>query len=132
MSPKEVIEKWLMAFNTRDAELGASLYHLDAENLQIAFGVPLKGREAIYQDLKQFFEHNPDNETHMISLREDGEWGILEWKGNATFFAHPGDEGKPYNLRGCVFFHILDGKIKFQRGYFDKATWFKQVGLPLD
>lgn len=132
MSPKEVIEKWLIAFNTRDAELGASLYHVDAENLQIAFGNPLKGREAIYQDLKQFFKHNPDNETHKVTLREVEDWAILEWEGNATFYSGPGAQGKPYKLRGCGFFHVIDGKIKTQRGYFDKATWFAQVGLPVE
>lgn len=132
MSPKKVIEKWLIAFNTRDAELGASLYHEDAENLQIAFGTPLKGREAIYQDLKQFFQHNPDNETHAVSLHEVDDWAILEWKGNATFYLDPSKEGKPYKLRGCGFFHVVDGMIKTQRGYFDKATWFKQVGLPVE
>ena len=129
MSPKEVIEKWLLAFNTRDAELGASLYHLDAEILQIAFGTPLKGREAIFQDLKQFFTQNPDNETLKVTLREVEDWAILEWDGRATFYSEPGAQGKPFKLRGCGFFHVIEGKIKTQRGYFDKATWFTQVGL---
>jgi len=26
---------------------------------------------------------------------------------------------------------VVEGKIKFQRGYWDKATWFGQLGLPL-
>jgi len=25
----------------------------------------------------------------------------------------------------------VEGKIKFQRGYWDKATWFGQLGLPI-
>lgn len=131
MSPRNVIEKWVEAFNLRDADLAASLYHVDAENLQIAFGIPLKGRDAIYQDLKTFFQHNPDNETHIVRLYEDGEWAILEWNGNATFYLNPDSKGKPYRLQGCGFFHVIDGKIKFQRGYFDKYTWFNQVDLPV-
>lgn len=29
------------------------------------------------------------------------------------------------------FFHVVDGKIWYQCGYFDKATWFGQLGIPL-
>ncbi|MBM0742917.1 ester cyclase [Phormidium sp. CLA17] len=73
--------------------------------------------------------------THIENLFEDEEWAILEWSGGGTFV---GDRaaldpvGKPYTLRGCGFFHITDGKIRFQRGYWDKLTWFKQVGVPID
>jgi hypothetical protein len=39
--------------------------------------------------------------------------------------------GRSFTLRGCGFFHVVDGKIRFQRGYFDKTTWFGQLGIPL-
>ena len=39
--------------------------------------------------------------------------------------------GRSFTLRGCGFFHVTDGKILYQRGYFDKATWFGQLGIPL-
>lgn len=44
----------------------------------------------------------------------NGEWAILEWK-------------DPKGLRGCGFFHIIDNKIKLQRGYWDKLTFFKRA-----
>lgn len=60
--------------------------------------------------------------TEMVCLVEnifeDGEWGMLEWK-------------YPLGLRGCGFFQIVDGKIKFQRGYWDKLSFLRQHGLPL-
>ena len=34
-------------------------------------------------------------------------------------------------LRGCGFFHIVDGKINFQRGYWDMLSFLRQHGLPL-
>jgi len=33
------------------------------------------------------------------TIFEDGEWAILEWK-------------DPLGLRGCGFFHVIDGKNK--------------------
>jgi hypothetical protein len=34
-------------------------------------------------------------------------------------------------LRGCGFFHVVNGKIAFQRGYWDKLSFLRQQGLPL-
>ncbi len=52
------------------------------------------------------------------NLFEDGEWAILEWR-------------DPKGLRGCGFFHIVDGRIIFQRGYWDKLSFLKLHGLPM-
>lgn len=49
---------------------------------------------------------------------EDGDWAILEWK-------------DPLGLRGCGFFQIAEGKIKFQRGYWDMLSFLRQQGLPV-
>ena len=45
-----------------------------------------------------------------VNLFEDGEWAILEWK-------------DPKDRLGCGFFHVIDGKIALQRGYWDSATF---------
>jgi hypothetical protein len=52
------------------------------------------------------------------NLFEDGEWAILEWR-------------DPLGLRGCGFFQVVDGRIHFQRGYWDKLSFLRMHGLPL-
>jgi hypothetical protein len=52
------------------------------------------------------------------NIFEDGEWAILEWR-------------DPNGLRGCGFFHVIDGKIAFQRGYWDKLSFLRLHGLPI-
>jgi hypothetical protein len=52
------------------------------------------------------------------NLFGDGEWAMLEWR-------------DPLGLRGCGFFHVVDGKIRFQRGYWDRLSFLRQHGLPL-
>ena len=44
---------------------------------------------------------------------------ILEWR-------------DPLGLRGCGFFHVKHGKITFQRGYWDKLSFLKLHGLPIE
>ena len=132
--PREVVAAWVEAFNRRDAHAAAALYHEDAVNWQIAAGEPAVGRPAIVDGLLAFFQAFPDNYTHVESLYQDGEWAILEWSGGGTWrgeFAGLPPNGRAFRLRGCGFFHVVAGQIKLQRGYWDKATWFGQLGIPL-
>ena len=116
MSPKELIERWVSLFNSGDANGLANLYHDDAVNHQVA-NKPIHGKQAI---LRMFEGEFAQAEMQCIieNLFEDGDWTILEWK-------------DPLGLRGCGFFHVTDGKIKFQRGYWDKLSFLRMHQLPI-
>lgn len=112
----------------------ARSYHEKATNLQVDLGNPTVGRRAMLDELLSFFHAFPDNFTHIENLFEDGQWAILEWFGGGTWrgeFGGMAPNGRSFTLRGCGFFRVTDGKILYQRGYFDKATWFGQLGIPL-
>ena len=116
MQPREVVISFVEAFNRADAEALARLYAENAINHQVAES-PVEGREAIRQMFAESFAA-----AKMVciveNLFEDGEWAILEWR-------------DPLGLRGCGFFHIIDDKIVFQRGYWDKISFLRAQGLPL-
>ena len=125
---------WVEAFNRRDAEAAAALYHEDATNFQVALGEPVVGREGIREDLVEFFGAFPDNYTKVENLVQDGEWVALEWSGGGTWrgdFSGRKANGRQFTLRGCGFFQVVGGKIRFQRGYWDRETWFGQLGIPV-
>ena len=114
MSPREVVEGWVLAFNNKDSDALAEFYLDDAINHQVALE-PVIGKEAIRQMFADGFA-----QTEMVCIVEqilsDGEWAILEWK-------------DPLGLRGCGFFHIQNGKIAFQRGYWDRLSFKKSQGI---
>ena len=116
MRPKDLVAAWVEAFNRGDAEALAAFYAEDAVNHQVA-EAPVVGREAIRGMFAAGFAA-----ANMVcipeNLFEDGDWAILEWR-------------DPLGLRGCGFFHVLGGRIVFQRGYWDKLTFLRQQGLPL-
>jgi limonene-1,2-epoxide hydrolase len=116
MKPKDVVIQWVKIFNEGNSEKISELYHNDAINHQVA-NEPVEGKENIR---KMFFNEFAQAKMVCIveNLFEDNEWAILEWK-------------DPLGLRGCGFFHITDGKIKFQRGYWDKLTFLKQHNMPI-
>jgi limonene-1,2-epoxide hydrolase len=116
LTPKAVVEVWVDAFNRGDVEAIASLYGDNAINHQVAES-PVVGQQAIREMFAREFA--AAEMTCLIEhLFQDGEWAILEWR-------------DPLGLRGCGFFHVVDGKIQFQRGYWDKLSFLRQHGLPL-
>lgn len=116
MSPKELIMKWVDAFNRADADTLGELYAEDAINHQVVTD-PLVGRDAIRQMFANEFAI-----AKMVCIPEnifqDGDWAMLEWK-------------DPNGLRGCGFFQVKDDKIVFQRGYWDKLSFLRLHKLPI-
>ena len=117
MRPKEVLQKFVDAFNQADAETLSLLYAEDAVNHQVA-NEPVIGKEAIKQMFEQVFS-NAKMVCIVENIFEDGQWAILEWR-------------DPLGLRGCGFFQIVNDKILFQRGYWDKLSFLKQHDLPIE
>lgn len=106
---------WVDAFNRADVDALGGLYHRDAVNHKVAES-PVEGVEAIRAMFAAGFAAAemvcvPEN------LFEDGEWAILEWR-------------DPKGLCGCGFFRVVDGRIVFQRGYWDKLSFLELYCLP--
>ncbi len=114
MQPRELVQQWVEAFNRADADALALFYDEHATNHQVAES-PVHGREAIREMFRKGFE-TAEMVCIVENLFQDGEWAILEWR-------------DPLGLRGCGFFHVRDGKIVLQRGYWDKLTFLKAQGL---
>ena len=53
-----------------------------------------------------------------VELFNAGDVAILDWR-------------DPLGLRGCGFFTVRDGRIAFQRGYWDKLSFLRLQGLPV-
>lgn len=114
--PREVVQSWVDAFNRADVKALASFYAEHATNHQVA-EAPVVGREAIREMFAAEFAR-AKMRCIVEQLFQDGEWAILEWR-------------DPLGVRGCGFFHVVDGHIVFQRGYWDKLTFLRLHGLPI-
>ncbi|MFC4270195.1 steroid delta-isomerase [Sneathiella chungangensis] len=116
-TPRDVVENWVDRFNAADADALAVLYAEEAVNHQVTQD-PVVGRAAI----KAMFEREfAAADMHCIPeiIHEAGDVAILEWR-------------DPLGLRGCGFFTVKDGLIRFQRGYWDKLSFLKLNNLPIE
>lgn len=116
MEPRDIVLKWVEAFNRQDVETLGGLYMEEAINYQVP-NEPIKGREAIMKMFAAEFSR-ADMTCIVENIFQDGDWAILEWK-------------DPLGLHGCGFFRIMDGKIEFQRGYWDKLSFLRAHKLPI-
>jgi hypothetical protein len=115
MNPRQVLERWIAAFNKADVDALSELYSEDAVNHQVA-NEPVSGKRAIRQMFADEFAH-ADMVCIPENIFEDSDWAILEWK-------------DPKGFRGCGFFQIIQDKIVFQRGYWDKLSFQKLYDNP--
>jgi len=135
MDSKQLLQTWIAAFQRWDTDAVVACYADDAVNFQVAAGEPAVGIEQIRIDTAEFFQGFPDAWSRVDNLISDGDWAAWEWVGGGTFtgeFYGSQPTGKTFEIRGCGFFNFRDGKIVYQRGYWDKLSWFKQVGLPIE
>ena len=116
MRPRELVQAWVAAFNRGDADEMAAFYAADAINHQVALE-PVAGRDAIRAMFAREFTE-ADMVCIVENIFEDGDWAILEWR-------------DPLGLRGCGFFQVKNGKIVFQRGYWDRLSFLKLHNLPI-
>lgn len=106
--PAHVVRQWVECFNSADPDGLADLYHVDAVNHQVVFD-PVVGKDAIREMLRTEFAARA-----MVCIpeviHEAGDVAILEWR-------------DPEGRRGCGFFTVRDGRIAFQRGYWDRMSF---------
>lgn len=117
ITPRVIVERWVERFNAGDADGLAALYADDAVNHQVIWE-PLVGRAAI----QAMFEREFASATMVCiveAIHEAGDVCALEWR-------------DPVGLRGCGFFTVRGGQIVFQRGYWDRLSFLKMHGLPIE
>lgn len=72
LKPKQVVEKWIAAFNEGNADKISELYHPDAVNHQVA-NEPVEGIDAIRKMFETEF-NAADMTCIPENVFEDGEW----------------------------------------------------------
>jgi limonene-1,2-epoxide hydrolase len=117
MTPREVVEEWVRRFNSGDADALAELYSADAVNHQVV-QEPVTGKGAIRDMFAREFAAAKMTCSPEV-IHEAANVAILEWI-------------DPLGLRGCGFFTVTDERIVFQRGYWDKLSFLRMRGLPIE
>ncbi len=130
------VRSYFEAMGRRDVEAIVSHWREDGVDDMVPVGV-LRGRDELREYFKSVFAATPDATTTVTRLVAGEQSCAVEWRFEGTFDGAPylGIEptGKHIELRGFDLFEIEDGEIVSNTGYFDGASFARQIGmLPAD
>lgn len=80
----------------------------------------------------RIFQAIPDIVVESGQVTADGSWVAIEWCFRGTMrgeFAGHALTNRAFTLYGFEIFELSDGRIRIQRGYWDKATMPEQLGV---
>jgi steroid delta-isomerase-like uncharacterized protein len=123
------------AVNAHDAKAFAATYAADAVVHDPLYPQPLKGRDAIEQDMVELLRAFPDARFTIGPLFQDGETVAGEYTLRGTHLgplASPDGEipatGNSINNSGAVFSRFnADGEVIEERRYYDAAGLIAQI-----
>lgn len=128
----QVVRDWIEAYNSHSVEAVTALYDERASNYQYPWERLIEGSEGLKAVYTNLFKAFPDIEIVPVKLIAEGPSVAVEWAFSGTMlgpFAGHEPNGRRFKMHGCEVLEIKDGKIIKQRGYWDKATLFSQLGL---
>jgi steroid delta-isomerase-like uncharacterized protein len=134
MTPRQVADAYMAAWNAHDPEAAAALMADDVTYLDATVGEPQKGREAARDKvIKLFVTAAPDLTWKMTSEPIESANGIAyEWTVAGTNTGAWGPDtpatGKSFSFNGETFMRVENGKIVYQGDYYDSLGFQKQLG----
>src|SRR5215210_8070824 len=133
---EEHVRGYFDAMSRRDVEGMVSHWREDGVDDIVPVGL-LRGRDEMRAYFKSLFAATPDASTTVTRLVAGEQSCAVEWRIEGTFDGAPykGIEptGKHVEVRGLDLFELEDGEIVSNTGYFDGASFARQIGmLPAD
>ena len=134
MTPRQVADAYVAAWNAHDPDAAAALMADDVTYLDATVGEPQKGREAARDKvIKLFVAAAPDRKWKMTSEPIETANGIAyEWTFAGTNTGAWGPDSpatnKSFSFNGVTFMRVENGKITYQGDYYDSLGFQKQLG----
>ena len=131
MDNKEIVRRYVAAFNAGDMERLCALFTDDA----VVQGVLGWGKLDVIEPIWRMLHESLAIEMTIDSLVAEGDFVAARYTERGTFRGpfrgHP-PTGKSYELVAMEWFEMRDGKIARRWGARDHATQARQIGLPLE
>ena len=126
------VRSYFDAMNRRDVEGMVSHWREDGVDDMVPVGI-LRGRDEMRDYFNSLFAATPDATTTVTRLVAGEQSCAVEWRIEGTFegAAYMGIEptGKHIEVRGMDLFEVEDGEIVTNTGYFDGASFARQIGM---
>jgi len=133
LSTLQSAHAWVQAYNSWDLDALMQCYDEHAVNVQHPWGRKVHGKAAIRSTYERTFACFPDIALRVEALITEGATAAIQWEFSGTMrgeFAGHQPTGRQFKLRGCEILRFSGRGVVEQAGYWDRATMFRQLGLP--
>ncbi len=110
---RDIVHRIVEAYNAKDAEAVAALYHPDARYWS-ALGDWQEGLPAIKEHIEELHRLLPDEQMSIQSLVGGDDIAVAEFRSTGT-----APSGSPYTLDFTEVIELRDGKIATVKVYLD-------------
>ena len=110
---REIVARIVEAYNAKDADGVAALYHPDARYWS-PLGEWQDGLPAIKAHIEELHSTLPDEQMEALAVVTDGDTVVVEFRSSGT-----APTGKPYRLDFTEVMELRDGKISMVKVYLD-------------
>ena len=117
---KRVMDDFISAVSSHDAEKLATCFTEDCFYQDMALGGTMRGRKAVKAGYTEIFTAIPDFKLEVISLFIADNWIGSEWIMTGT-----SSTGKSFSTQGASISELREGKIKRNTDYYDPASFLQ-------
>lgn len=110
---REMVDTIVSAYNAKDADTLAALYHPDARYWS-ALGDWQEGLPSIREHIEELHRILPDEQMETLMVATDGDTAVAEFRSTGT-----APSGNRYQLEFTEVIELLDGKIATVKVYLD-------------
>jgi steroid delta-isomerase-like uncharacterized protein len=125
--------QYLEAWNSRQGDAVALFMTDDVDFEDVTLGKRMHGRDAVKEFVERFSQtFSSDYHFELVTEFVSGASLAAEWSVSGH---HDRDSPalpathKPFTIRGATMARLEDGKISYNRDYWDMATFLREVGV---
>ena len=130
---RNMVNQWIEAFNGHNVPAIVSLYAENAELYDFGMKRPRHGRIEIEQWFTTRFRTMPSISYNPSSHFFTGDHAAVTWttRGHGPRLLGQTWLVRPFQVDGVSIFHLVNGQIQQQRGYYDHLSALEQILPPL-
>ena len=132
LTPEGTVRSYYDALNARDYARAAGPIAESCEWISMPTENRYRGPAAVVAGLKEFTTAFPDWRVEVERVISRGTFVVVEWRTSGTFqqpFRGHEPNGRQFSRRGCAVAEVERGRIVRYRDYYDRASFYAQLGL---
>lgn len=129
-----LVQSWMDAWNSGDAQAMADLFTENGVYQDFAFGARAQGQAGVSSWVGLTVQNIPDAHGVILDAFQTGDRAAVQWvfSGTPLRMGPVEGTGESFSVPATSVFILKGGRIQAVHDYYNRAEIFRQLGLPTD